>query len=99
MTFERLITSPLIENDTKAKSLQNHYRDINQIYKNAKTYKSICPENTLISGFHHIFHRRTPISSPGKRSTIFISWYDSFGRFSLIKSYIKNKIFKKLLNG
>ena len=98
MPFERIITSPLIENDVKAKFLQNHYKDINQIDKNAKTYKSICPKNTLIIGFHHIFHRRTPISSPGKRSTIFISWYDSFSRFSLIKSFIKNKILNKLFN-
>lgn len=96
MPFERLITSPLIKNDSCAKKLQSHYLDIRDFIKNYKIFKSLCEKNTLFIGFHHILHRRSIINSPGKRITIFIDWYDSFTRFSLLKSYFKNKILKKL---
>ncbi len=95
MPFERLETSPYIDGDEHAKKLQSHYDDINQFENDPQIYQSLCPENSMIIGFHHILHRRSIINSPGQRTTVFLDWYDSFGRISRIKSAFKYK-FKKL---
>ena len=96
MPFERLVTSPFIESDDHAKKLQSCYDDLNHLESNPEIYQSLCPENTLIIGFHHILHRKSKIKSPGQRTTVFLDWYDSFGRFSIIKSALKYKFNKTI---
>lgn len=93
LPFERLVMSPYIKNDKELTYRQNHYPILED--KNLKKYTSLCPPNTLIIGFHHIFHRRSVLNSPGARATIFLEWYRQFNRIELIKSSFKENLFMK----
>ena len=42
-----------------------------------------CEPNTLVAGSHHLQHRRSPYSRPGKRVGIFIDHYNFFTRSHL----------------
>ena len=92
LPFQRLISSPYIKDDNDAMARQTHYKELTG---EANIYKSICPPNTLIIGFHHILHRRSDIETPGQRICVFLEWYRSFNRIELLKSFSKS-FFKRI---
>lgn len=92
--FEKDIGSPLITskdldyyvNDQKKdKKTNEDIRDNLYVpFENRTKKKFILEKNTLYVGTHHMQHRRSPITSPGKRIAVFIDHYNFFTRKSLM---------------
>lgn len=88
--FEKDIGDPLITSDDvnfyindpkKEKKIPEAIRENYYFkFKDRKKKKFTLQKNTMYLGTHHMQHRRSPISTPGKRIAIFIDFYDFFTR-------------------
>lgn len=92
--FEKDFGSPLITNKDieyyihdkkKNKKTPEEIRDNLYVTFHGRIKKKFTVENdTMYIGTHHMQHRRSPISTPGKRVAIFIDHYDFFTRKDLL---------------
>ena len=91
MPTQRIVKSPYIANHEEAKKLQYHYENLDDYSKESfEIFSPVCKPNTAIIAFHHILHRKYPISSKGERFMIFVTYYRAFTKKKLIKSALMN---------
>tara|TARA_B110000438_G_scaffold303772_1_gene367233 strand:+ start:363 stop:1268 length:906 start_codon:yes stop_codon:yes gene_type:complete len=88
--FGRELGSPLITKEYKKNMINVACSGTNSEPDPPNSYESIVEPNTMLFGAHHMLHRRTPISTPGKRVAIFLNWYNAFDKYKLIRRSVSS---------